>query len=365
MIERGARVLRFLHLDGALLVGLLAIAVTGLVALYSASGEDLGTVSRQAVRIGLAFVAMLVIARFPPRLLHNMSPWLFAIGLVLLALVLVAGETGKGAQRWLDLGFVRFQPSEIMKLAVPMTVAWLCVAQPLPVRFGRAVVAGVLVAVSALMIARQPDLGTALLVVSAGFFALFLAGLRWRIMIALGALAAALTPVLWYFMHEYQRQRVRTFLNPEQDPLGAGYHIIQSKIAIGSGGLFGKGWLNGTQSQLEFLPERSTDFIFAVYAEEFGLFGVLALMAAYLFVVGRGLWIAANAQDSYGRLLAGSLALTFFVYAFVNAGMVSGILPVVGVPLPLFSYGGTAMVTLMAGFGMLMSIHTHRKLISY
>ena len=210
-----------------------------------------------------------------------------------------------------------------------------------------------------------PNVWAARAIVSAGAFALFLAGLRWRVMIALGVLATALLPVLWYFMHEYQRNRVRTFLDPEQDPLGAGYHIIQSKIAIGSGGLFGKGWLNGTQSQLEFLPERSTDFIFAVFAEEFGLFGVAALMSAYLFVVGRGLWIATNAQDSFGRLLAGSLALTFFVYAFVNAGMVSGILPVVGVPLPLFSYGGTAMVTLLAGFGMLMSIHTHRKLISY
>ena len=365
MIERGARLLRFLHLDGPLLLGLLAIAATGLVALYSASGEDIATVTRQAVRVGIAFGALVVIAQLPPRLLHNAAPWLFMLGLVLLGLVLAAGEIGKGAQRWLDLGFIRFQPSEIMKLAVPMAVAWLCVGQPLPVRIGRAAVGGAMIAVTALLIARQPDLGTALLIVSAGAFALFLAGLRWRVMLALGALATALLPVLWYFMHEYQRNRVRTFLDPEQDPLGAGYHIIQSKIAIGSGGLFGKGWLNGTQSQLEFLPERSTDFIFAVFAEEFGLFGVAALMSAYLFVVGRGLWIATNAQDSFGRLLAGSLALTFFVYAFVNAGMVSGILPVVGVPLPLFSYGGTAMVTLLAGFGMLMSIHTHRKLISY
>ncbi|MEX0899537.1 MAG: rod shape-determining protein RodA [Gammaproteobacteria bacterium] len=365
MIERGARVLRFLHLDGPLLAGLLLIALTGLFALYSASGEHMGTVVRQAVRIGIAFGAMLVVAQLSPRLLHNSAPWLYAIGLILLIVVLFAGDVGKGAQRWLDLGVIRFQPSEIMKLAVPMAVAWLCFAQPLPVKFGRALVAGVMITVTALLIARQPDLGTALLVAAAGFFALFLAGLRWRIIIALGALLTALTPVLWHFMHDYQRQRVRMFLDPEKDPLGAGYHIIQSKIAIGSGGLFGKGWLNGTQSQLEFLPERSTDFIFAVFAEEFGLFGVLVLIAAYLFVVGRGLWIATNAQDSFGRLLAGSLALTFFVYVFVNAGMVSGILPVVGVPLPLFSYGGTAMVTLLAGFGMLMSIHTHRKLISY
>ena len=248
--------LRFLHLDGPLLLGLLAIAATGLIALYSASGEDLATVTRQAVRIGIAFGALVVIAQLPPRLLQNSAPWLFMLGLVLLGLVLAAGEIGKGAQRWLDLGFIRFQPSEIMKLAVPMAVAWLCVGQPLPVRIGRAAVGGAMVAVTAFLIALQPDLGTALLIVSAGAFALFLAGLRWRVMIALGVLATALLPVLWYFMHEYQRNRVRTFLDPEQDPLGAGYHIIQSKIAIGSGGLFGKGWLNGTQSQLEFLPER-------------------------------------------------------------------------------------------------------------
>ena len=365
MIDRNKGALRFVHLDGPLLAGLVAIAAVGLVALYSASGEDLPTVYRQATRVGIAFIAMFVVAQLPPRLLHNASPWLYGLGLGLLALVLIVGDIGKGAQRWLDLGVLRFQPSEIMKLAVPMAVAWLCVAQPLPVSLGRATVAGLMTLVAAFLIAQQPDLGTALLIVSAGGFALFLAGLRWRVMIALGVIGAALTPVLWYFMHEYQRQRVRMFLDPEQDPLGAGYHIIQSKIAIGSGGLFGKGWLNGTQSQLEFLPERSTDFIFAVYAEEFGLLGVALLFAVYLFVVGRGLWIAVNAQDPYGRLVAGSLALTFFVYVFVNTGMVSGILPVVGVPLPLFSYGGTAMVTLMAGFGMLMSIHTHRKLMSY
>lgn len=359
------RLLYALHIDGVLFAALLLVAAAGLVALYSASGENMAMVWRQATRIGIAFGALIAVAQIPPPVLRRAAPWLFGVGTVLLGVVLVAGDVGKGAQRWLDLGVIRFQPSEIMKLAVPMVVAWLCVARPLPVGYGRAALAGAAIAGTALMIAAQPDLGTALLVASAGFFALFLAGLRWRVIVPLCLLGAASLPVLWHFMHGYQRQRVLMFLNPEQDPLGAGYHIIQSKIAIGSGGLFGKGWLNGTQSQLEFLPERSTDFIFAVFAEEFGLLGLLALLAVYLFIVGRGLWIAANAQDSFGRLLGGATALTFFVYLFVNAGMVSGLLPVVGVPLPLFSYGGTAMVTLLAGFGILMSIHTHRKLISY
>ncbi|MCA1797926.1 MAG: rod shape-determining protein RodA [Xanthomonadaceae bacterium] len=359
------RLLRALHVDGVLLAALVLVAGVGLVALYSASGENMAMVLRQATRLAIAFGALLVVAQIPPRVLYRAAPWLFWLGILLLGAVLAAGDVGKGAQRWLDLGIIRFQPSEIMKLAMPMMVAWLAFSRPLPVDLGRVAICGALIALTAVLIAAQPDLGTALLVAAAGFFALFLAGLRWRIMIGLAVLGTALTPVLWHFMHGYQRQRVLMFLNPEQDPLGAGYHIIQSKIAIGSGGLFGKGWLNGTQSQLEFLPERSTDFIFAVFAEEFGLLGLLALLATYLFIIGRGLWIAANAQDTFGRLLGGSLALTFFVYVFVNAGMVSGLLPVVGVPLPLFSYGGTAMVTLLAGFGILMSIHTHRKLISY
>ncbi len=360
-----ARLLRALHLDGPLLLALLIVAAGGLVALYSASGENMDMVWRQAIRIGLAFAALVVLAQVPPSFLRGAAPWVFGGGLVLLVMVLIAGDAGKGAQRWLDLGFVRFQPSEIMKLAVPLVVAWLCIGRPLPIGFGRLLLAGILILVPALMIARQPDLGTALLVIASGVFVLFFAGMRWRVMVALGILGASLTPVLWHFMHDYQRQRVRMFLNPEQDPLGAGYHIIQSKIAIGSGGLFGKGWLNGTQSQLEFLPERSTDFIFAVFAEEFGLLGLLTLLFVYLLIIGRGLWIAVNAQDNFGRLVAGSITLTFFVYFFVNAGMVIGLMPVVGVPLPLFSYGGTAMVTLLAGFGILMSIHTHRKLIAY
>lgn len=364
-MESFSRTSRTLHIDGPLLLATMIVAGAGLVALYSASGEDMATVWRQAARIGVALIVLLVVARIPTELFRRGAPWLYLAGLALLVLVLFFGDEGKGAQRWLDLRIVRFQPSEIMKLAVPMFVAWLCAGRPLPVGFARAATAAAFILIPVALIEHQPDLGTALLVGTAGLFALFLAGLRWRIMIGLGVLATALTPLLWHSLQEYQRQRVRTFLNPEIDPLGSGYHIIQSKIAIGSGGSFGKGWLNGTQSQLEFLPERSTDFIFAVFAEEFGLFGVLALLAVYLFIVGRGMWIAANAQDSFGRLLAGSITLTFFVYVFVNAGMVTGLLPVVGVPLPLFSYGGTAVVTLLAGFGILMSIHTHRKLMSY
>jgi rod shape determining protein RodA len=285
------------------------------------------------------------------------------VGLALLVAVLVVGEVGKGAQRWLDLGLFRFQPSEMLKLAVPMMIAWYLAEKPLPPNWLRLLIAAAMILAPALLIAKQPDLGTALLVASAGIFVLFLSGMRWRAIAWLTAAMAAVAPVLWLLMRPYQRQRVLTFLNPENDPLGAGYHIIQSKIAIGSGGVYGKGWLNGTQSHLEFLPERSTDFIFAVLAEELGLVGILVLLALYLFVVLRGLHIAVRAQDTYSRLLGGSLTLVFFVYLFVNTGMVSGLLPVVGVPLPLISYGGTSLVTIMAGFGMLMSIHTHRKLL--
>jgi rod shape determining protein RodA len=261
------------------------------------------------------------------------------------------------------LGVVRFQPSEIMKLALPIAMAWFLARGQLPPRLKDLILAGFLMMVPVLMIAKQPDLGTSLLVASAGFFVLFLGGLSWRLLFSLTALAAAAAPVLWMFMHNYQRQRVLTFLNPQSDPLGTGYHIIQSKIAIGSGGFYGKGWLQGTQSHLEFLPERHTDFIFAVLAEELGLMGVILLVVLYLFIIYRGLYIAATAQTSFNRLLAGSLVLVFFVYVFVNIGMVSGLLPVVGVPLPLVSYGGTSLVTIMAGFGILMSINGHKKLL--
>lgn len=352
-----------LHVDAVLVFGLVALAIMGLFVLYSSAGGDDQLVVRQVIRLGIAFGAMLIVAQLRPQWLERWTPWLYGLGLVLLIAVLVVGDVGKGAQRWLDLGFVRFQPSEMMKLAVPMMVAWYLSDKRLPPSGSRLLVAGALIMVPVLLIARQPDLGTSLLIGSAGFFAVFLAGLSWRLLGGLAVLAGAGAPVLWHFMHEYQRQRVITFLDPEQDPLGAGYHIIQSKIAIGSGGLFGKGWLNGTQAHLEFLPERSTDFIFAVLGEEFGLFGIGILLLVYAFIIIRSLYIATQAQDTYSRLLGGSLAMTFFIYIIVNTGMVTGLLPVVGLPLPLVSYGGTSMVTLMAGFGILMSIHTHRKLL--
>ncbi len=361
--QRRSSLAQSLHIDPPLLLGLLLLSGISLFILYSASGQNIDLVWRQVVRLGVGFTVMFALAQLNPAPLKRWAPWIFAIGLGLLVAVLVAGEIGKGAQRWLDLGVFRFQPSEVMKLAMPMMVAWYLSDHPLPPTAKRLAIAGLIIIVPTLLIARQPDLGTAVLVASAGIFVLLFAGIPWRLVTGFTAIGAALAPVLWHFMHDYQRQRVLTFLNPEQDPLGAGYHIIQSKIAIGSGGLYGKGWLNGTQSQLNFLPERSTDFIFAAYAEEFGLFGILVLLAIYLFIIMRGLLIAVQAQDTFTRLLAGSLVMTFFIYIFVNIGMVTGLLPVVGLPLPLVSYGGTSMVTLMAAFGILMSIHTHRKLL--
>jgi len=352
-----------LHLDAPLLICLLVLSVVSLFVLYSASGQDIDIVWRQVVRLSVAFSIMLALAQITPATLKRWTPWFFGLGIGLLLAVLFFGETGKGAQRWLDLGLFRFQPSEMMKLAVPMMVAWYLSDHPLPPTSKRLLMACLIIVIPTLLIAKQPDLGTALLIAGAGIFVLLFAGISWRLIFISAAALAASAPVLWHFMRDYQRQRVLTFLNPEQSPLGAGYHIIQSKIAIGSGGLYGKGWLNGTQSQLNFLPERSTDFIFAAYAEEFGLFGILALLAVYLLIIMRGLLIASQAQDTYTRLLGGGLVMTFFIYIFVNIGMVTGLLPVVGVPLPLISYGGTSMVTLMAGFGILMSIHTHRKLL--
>lgn len=353
--------LQRIHLDVPLLVALTALCAFGLVVLYSASDQSMHAVERQLVRLGIAFVLMFAVAQVPLSRLREWSLALYLLGIALLIAVLLFGDMGKGAQRWLDFGVVRFQPSEMLKLAVPMVIAWLLAARPLPPRLPRLLLAAVLTLVPVLLIARQPDLGTALLVASAGVMVLFIAGLSWRMILILGALAAALAPLLWLRMHEYQRERVLTFLNPESDPLGAGYHIIQSTIAIGSGGLDGKGWLNGTQSHLEFLPERNTDFIFAVIGEEFGFTGILALLALYLFIILRGLTITVMAEDNYGRLLAGGLTMVFCVYLIVNTGMVTGLLPVVGVPLPLISYGGTSMVTLMIGFGILMGIKTHRK----
>lgn len=357
-----ARVLRRVHIDSLLLGALLLLCSLGLIVLYSAVGEDMDLWLQQCVRLGVAIIGMLVIAQLPPDLLRRWTPWGFLFGLSLLFLVLVLGEVGQGAQRWLDFG-IRFQPSEIMKLAVPMMAAWYLHDRQLPPRLLHLLVIATIIAVPTVLIAKQPDLGTALLIAAAGILVIILAGLSIRLMLFMGFLSIPGALLLWTFMKDYQKQRVLTLLNPDSDPLGAGYNIIQSKIAIGSGGLFGKGWTNGSQAQLEFLPERDTDFIFAVIGEEFGLFGVLSLLGLYIFVVARGLYIAAQARDTYTRLLAGSLSLTFFVYVFVNTAMVTGLVPVVGIPLPLVSYGGTSMVTLMAGFGILMSIHTHRRLL--
>ena len=362
-LSESARLLGTLHLDGQLLLGLCAIAVLGLAILYSASGQNGALFFRQAMRFGLALVAMIALAQVSPKYLRLWAPWVYAVGVILLVLVMFAGDATKGAQRWLDLGFIRFQPSELMKLAVPMMCAWFLHDRPLPPDIKLIGVVGMMIVIPVALIAEQPDLGTALLIAASGVFVLLLAGLRARVIIAVTALVPLLAWLAWRFMHEYQRKRVLTFIDPESDPLGAGYHIIQSQIAIGSGGVFGKGWMNGSQAQLEFLPERSTDFIFAVIGEEFGLLGLLLLLALYLFVIARGLIMAIECQDTFARLVAGSVSLTFFVYVFVNAGMVSGLLPVVGVPLPLVSFGGTSMVTLMAGFGILMSLHSHRKLV--
>jgi len=358
-----ARLLRGLHLDGSLFTGLIAILAISLLAIYSAVGQNGALVISQSIRMLAALAAMLVMAQVEPGFLRRMAPWIYGLGLILLVLVLTTGDISKGARRWLDFG-MRFQPSEIMKLGLPVMLAWLLHERPLPPSFGLIVTCLALIMAPITLIALQPDLGTAIMIALSGAVVIFLAGIG--VMYIAGAIGIVLVslPVLWYVvMHEYQKQRVLTLFDPDSDPLGAGYHIIQSKIAIGSGGIFGKGWLNGSQGQLEFLPERSTDFIFAVIGEEFGLLGSLTVLLIYLFIVGRGLFIAASAQDTFSRLLAGSISLTFFFYVFVNTAMVTGLVPVVGVPLPLVSAGGTSMVTLLAGFGILMSIQTHRKLL--
>ena len=356
--------LRRLNIDGPLLGGILLISAFGLVVLYSAVGENMRLWINQLIRLTVALTAMLVAAQFPPDFLRRWTPWGYLAGLVLLVLVLTQGEIGQGARRWLDLG-IRFQPSEIMKLAVPMMAAWYLHDRQIPPRLGQLLLIGVLIVVPTALIAVQPDLGTALLIAASGIIVIILAGLPVRIMLALALLSVPGAFGLWQFMEDYQKQRVLTLIDPDSDPLGAGYNIIQSKIAIGSGGLFGKGWTNGSQAHLQYLPERDTDFIFAVMGEELGLLGVLTLLCLYVFVVGRGLYIAIQAPDTYSRLLAGSISLTFFVYVFVNTAMVTGLVPVVGVPLPLVSFGGTSMVTLMAGFGILMSIHANRKLLPH
>lgn len=356
------RVWQRLHIDFWLFIGLLAITAYGMLVLYSASGASETMFNSRIIQVLLGFIVMLLMAQFPPRFYQRIAPYLYLIGFVLLILVDVIGTTSKGAQRWLDLGFIRFQPSEIVKLAVPLMVAVYLGNRPLPPKLSETFIAIAIILLPTLLVAIQPDLGTAILVSASGLFVVFLAGMSWWLILAAVIGLAGFIPIMWlYLMHDYQRTRVLTLLDPEKDPLGAGYHILQSKIAIGSGGLSGKGWMQGTQSQLEFLPEPHTDFIFAVMGEEHGMIGFLILMAIYLFIIVRGLMIAVNAQTSFGRILAGATTLIFFVYVFVNIGMVSGILPVVGVPLPLFSYGGTSYVAIMASFGLLMSIHTHKS----
>lgn len=352
-----------LHIDTMLFGGIVMCFCIGLLLIYSAKTEYLW-VQKQVINFAIACGCMLVVAQIEPRTLRAWAPILYFGTLAVLMLVLVVGYTSKGAQRWLNLGLIRFQPAEVMKLAVPLMVARTLDQQILPPTIRMLFLPGVLIMVPVILIALQPDLGTAILVASTGFFVLFFAGLSWRFMFGVGFLGLISTPLFWYVLRDYQRQRILTLINPELDPLGSGYHIIQSKIALGSGGIFGKGWLHGTQSHLEFLPERTTDFIFAVFGEEFGFVGALILLGLYSVIILRGLYIGIRAKDTFARLVVGSLTMTFFVYVFVNIGMVSGILPVVGIPLPLISYGGTSLVTVMISFGIIMSVYANRSLVN-
>jgi len=362
-LGRRKSVWEYLHVDLPLLVALTILLGFGLMVLYSATDGNLVLLRRQVAFIVVSLVAMLLLAQIEMRILRRWAPWMYLAGLGLLVAVIFFGSTGGGAKRWLDLPVLpRFQPSEIMKVALPLTIAAYFSKRNLPPRFKHVFWSFVLVMLPAALIAIQPDLGTALLIAVSGIFVLLLAGIRWKLVFSIVGAGILSSPALWiFYMSDYQKQRIKTLLNPQSDPLGAGWNIIQSQTAIGSGGVYGKGWLNGVQSRLDFLPEGQTDFIVAVLAEEFGMVGMLFLLALYMTIIGRGLYIAAMAQDTFSRLLAGSIILTFFVYVFVNIGMVSGILPVVGVPLPLVSLGGTSILTLMIGFGILMSIHTHDK----
>jgi len=364
LYRRNKSLLHLLHIDGWLLLGILMLLSVSTLLVYSASGGDMSVTNRHLVRIGFALGLMVLFAQIPPNILYIFTPWLFLAGILMLVGVILFGDMGKGAQRWLDLGPVRFQPSELMKLVLPMMVAWLFAHSTLPPSYSRLFIGALFIALTAGLIVVQPDLGTSLLIAMSGLFVLFFAGLPWKIIFGALTTAVVSLPIVWHFMHAYQKQRVLTFLDPETDPLGSGYHIIQSKIAIGSGGIEGKGFMGSTQAHLEFLPESTTDFIFSVLSEEFGLIGVVLLLLLYVFVIARGLYIASQAQDNFTRLIASSLMMTLFVYVFVNIGMVSGLLPVVGLPLPLMSYGGSALVTLMISFGILMSIHTHKKMLS-
>jgi len=351
-----------LHLDFPLLGLLLVLIGFGLLILYSASNANMSMIFRQSMRLIIATLIMIVLGYIPPHKYKLWTPWIYGIGLALLLAVMLMGKIGKGAQRWLELGLFRFQPSEIMKLAVPMMAAWYFDRQAHPSNLKSLIIAALIICVPALLIAKQPDLGTAIMVASAGLCVVFLAGIRFKTILKILFLIGLTIPVVWHVMHDYQKQRIYTLLDPEQDPLGSGYHIIQSKIAIGSGGLIGKGWLEGSQSHLNFLPEHATDFIFAVSGEEFGFAGGFAIIALIVMISLRSLNIASNAQTTFTRLLGASLAMSFFLSGFVNIGMVMGIIPVVGIPLPLVSYGGTAMVTFLASFGILMSISSHRIL---
>ena len=350
------------HLDGILLTLVVLLLGISLAVVASASGQSTARISGHLINMGLALLVMVVMANVPPHLLSKVGPLLYVAGLVLLVGVALFGEVRNGARRWLDLGFMAFQPSELLKLALPLMLAWYFQRNETALRAKHYLVGGGMLLVPFLLILRQPDLGTALMIGASGFYLLFFAGLPWKVILGGGALGAASLPLVWGFMHDYQQRRVLTLLDPSADPLGDGYHIIQSTIAIGSGGLFGKGWMHGTQNQLDFIPERTTDFIYAVFGEEFGYRGAVLLIALYLAIVARGLVIAARAPTLFGRLMAATLSLNLFTYVFVNIGMVSGILPVVGVPLPLMSYGGTALITVLLGVGILMSVATHRQL---
>jgi len=353
----------FLKVDWILFFGLLGLLSLGLAVLYSAGNGNLDLVIKQGVRICLALVLMLLLTRISPLIYCLWAPWFFIFCIVLLTTVLAIGVIGKGAQRWINLGLVQFQPSELMKLAVPMMLAWYLHDKQLPPSWFQLLVLVSIIAIPTLLVAKQPDLGTALLIAASGFSVIFISGISARLLQIMAIATCIIAPIAWHSLHDYQRTRVLTFLNPERDPLGAGYHIIQSKIAIGSGGFWGKGWLHGTQSHLLFLPEHTTDFIFSVWGEESGFFGSLLLLLLYFWILGRCVYISMQAQDTFSRLLSAGLALTFFIAFFINIAMVTGLVPVVGVPLPLISYGGTSLITLVVSFGLLMSIHTHRKLL--
>jgi rod shape determining protein RodA len=352
------------HIDSFLMGCLFFTLLVGLFVLYSASAQSMDRIIAQLFNIAAAFGALWLASNIPPQQLERVALPLYAIGMLMLIGVALFGEVSHGARRWLHLGFMRIQPSELMRIAVPLLLAWYFSRREAIPRLTDHLIGAVLLGIPVLFIMKQPDLGTSLLIAASGFYVLFLAGLNWRLILGAVVLGGASTPILWSLMHDYQKKRIEILFDPYQDPLGSGYHTIQATIALGSGGIAGKGWLHGTQSQLDFLPERTTDFIFAVFGEEFGLLGNLLLLLLFSLIIGRGLYIALHAQSTFSRLLAGSITLTFFTYIFVNIGMVSGILPVVGVPLPLISYGGTSLVMLMLGFGILMSIHTHKTLVA-